>query len=276
MIESKFAALKLNTIKFMGCLVAACSYTETLEWMSAAIKRCSPTYVVTLNAQYLWQMHNDSAFREYVLSAGLIVPEYAVVWGARRLGISALQHIGGIVLLRNFLKMSSERKFRIYLLGARKEVVNSLAKQLIRQFGVDLVAGWHNGFLTPAEELNVVKEIQQIKPDAVFVAMGLPKQEQWIQKYGQSLCIPLCMGVGGSFDVLAGFKPDTPSWARGKGIEWLYRIYLDPRAYLRRYIIVNTWFVLQVYREKVRRLFRKVLLGPTVALARIIFKNRTW
>lgn len=242
----------------MGCPVAACSYTETLEWMSAAIKQRSPTYVVTLNAQYLWQMHHDDAFREYVLSAGLIIPEYAVVWGARRLGISTLQHIGGIVLLRNFLKMSSERKFRVYLLGAKKEVVASLAKQLIQQFGVNLVSGWHDGFLTPAEELNVAKEIQQLKPDVVFVAMGVPKQERWIQQYGQSLRIPLCMGVGGSFDVLAGFKPDTPSWARGKGIEWLYRIYLDPCAYLRRYMIVNTWFVSQVYQEKARRLLQKI------------------
>ena len=243
----------LPTVTLLGCPVAACAPSCALEWMVSAVEQRRPTYVVTLNAQYLWQMARDAAFREYVLSAGLIVPEYAIVWAARRLGTPGLEHIGGITLLREFLDVASRKGFRVYLLGAKTEVVATLAEQLRRRHGPGFVAGWHDGYLSPADEEEVGREVRQLRPDAVFVAMGLPRQDWWIRKHGSALGVPLCMGVGGSFDVLAGLKPDAPLWARGRGLEWLYRIYLDPRAYLRRYMTVNAWFVLQVYRARLRR-----------------------
>jgi N-acetylglucosaminyldiphosphoundecaprenol N-acetyl-beta-D-mannosaminyltransferase len=249
---SETAPTMIRRVVFMGCPVATCSYPEALGWMSMAVQRRSPTYLVTLNATYLRQLHRDESFRHHVLSAGLVVPEYAVVWGARRLGVSTLHHIGGISLLRDFLKVSSHRAFSVYLLGARREVVSALAERLSHQLGPDLVVGWHHGFMSDTEETSVAREIMELKPDVVFVAMGVPKQDLWIQRYGQALGIPLCMGVGGSFDVLSGFKADTPRWARGRGLEWLYRAVREPRAYLRRYLVANTWFVLQTYRQKLR------------------------
>ncbi len=249
------------TAQFMGCNVAKCSSSEALAWMIAAVHNRSTTYVVTLNAQYLWLMHRDEQFRRHVLAAGLAIPEYSIVWGARRLGISGLQHIGGIDLLRAFLQFAPREGFRVYLLGARTEVVRTLAEQLTGKWGSALVSGWHDGFLQPADEARVAHEISTLRPDAVFVAMGVPRQDHWIQRYASSLAIPLCMGVGGSFDVLAGFKPDTPPWARGRGLEWLYRTSLDPAAYARRYAIQNTWFVCEVYRERLRRLRREGASG---------------
>lgn len=247
---TKFDMTALPTVMFMGCPVAACEYTAALDWMASAVEQRSSTYIVTLNAQYLWQMAHDADFKDYVLKAGLVVPEYAVVWGARRLGMVNLRHIGGINLVKDFLNLCPTKGFRVYLLGAKKSVVGALADQLARRFGPDLVVGWHDGYLSPDVEKYVGQEIEHLRPDVVFVAMGLPKQDRWIRSNGRALGIPLCMGVGGSFDVLARLKPDTPSWARGKGLEWLYRVWLDPRAYLQRYMTVNMWFVAQVYREK--------------------------
>lgn len=84
------------------------------------------------------------------------------------------------------------------------------------------------------------------KPDMLFVAMGSPKQEYWIEDHAKELGVPVAMGVGGSFDVLAGLKKDTPAWARGNGLEWLYRLMLEPKAYWKRYLICNPWFIWKV------------------------------
>jgi N-acetylglucosaminyldiphosphoundecaprenol N-acetyl-beta-D-mannosaminyltransferase len=247
------ASLDLPKILFLDAPVTACPHERAVEWLLDAAAQRTPAYAVTLNAQYLWQMSRDDAFRRYVLAAGMVAPEYAIVWGARQLGLHGLHHLGGILLLRDFLERAPARGLRVYLLGARPEVVGAFAAQLAQRHGPGFVAGWHDGFLTPEVEQAVADEIERLRPDAVFVGMGLPRQDQWIERYGARLGIPLCMGVGGSFDVLAGFKPDTPAWARGRGLEWLYRIYLDPRAYLQRYLTVNTWFVSQVLRRKLAR-----------------------
>lgn len=242
----------------MGVRVAVCSHAEALTWMADAVERGSPTYVVTLNAQYYRQMHKDDEFRKHVQLAGLACPEFYVVWAARRLGIATLQHIGGINLLRDFLQLSAERGFRVYLLGAAPAVADALAVKVSEQYGGGLLAGHHHGYLAGDDATRVAEEILRVRPDAVFVAMGVPRQDLWIREYGRTLGIPLCMGVGGSFDVLAGFKRDTPSWARGRGLEWLYRICVDPRAYLRRYMDHHVWFFLEICRQKAQLIFGKV------------------
>jgi N-acetylglucosaminyldiphosphoundecaprenol N-acetyl-beta-D-mannosaminyltransferase len=238
------------TAMFLGCPVTTLNYSQVLEWMSAAVEQRLNTYLVTLNAQYLWEIKRDASLKEHILGAGLIVPEYAIVWGARRLNLANLHYMRGISLTQDFIELSAAKGYRIYLLGAKPEVVSVLADQLSQKYGPELVAGWHDGYLSEETELQISKEIIDLKPDAVFVSMGVPKQDLWIDRYSKSLGIPLCVGTGGSFDVLAGFKPDTPAWAQGKGIEWLYRTYLDPAAYLQRYLVVNTWFLWQIHREK--------------------------
>ena len=238
------------TAMFLGCPVTTLNYSEVLEWMSTAVEQRQNTYLVTLNAQYLWEIKRDASLKAHILGAGLIVPEYAIVWGARRLNLADLHYIRGITLTQDFFELSAAKGYRIYLLGAKPEVVSALARQLSQKYGPGLVVGWHDGYLSEEAEANISKEILNLKPDTVFVSMGVPKQDLWIDRYSKSLGIPLCVGTGGTFDVLAGFKPDTPAWAQGKGLEWLYRTYLDPTAYLKRYLVVNSWFLWQVYREK--------------------------
>jgi len=238
------------TVMFLGCPMTTLNYSGGLEWMGTSVEQRWNTYLVTLNAQYLWEIKRDASLKAHILGAGLIVPEYAIVWGARHLTLANLHYMRGISLTQDFIALSAAKGYRIYLLGAKPEVVSSLASQLSQKYGPDLVVGWHDGYLSDATEAKISKEILRLKPDAVFVSMGVPKQDLWIDRYSKALKIPLCVGTGGTFDVLAGFKPDTPAWAQGKGIEWLYRTYLDPATYLKRYLVVNSWFLWQIYREK--------------------------
>ena len=99
----------------------------------------------------------------------------------------------------------------------------------------------------------LLEQIKTSRSDFLLVAMGTPKQELWIARHKAELGVPVTMGVGGSFDVLAGLKTDTPSWARGHGLEWLYRLALDPRNLWKRYLLTNPWFVYRVLRERLGR-----------------------
>jgi N-acetylglucosaminyldiphosphoundecaprenol N-acetyl-beta-D-mannosaminyltransferase len=251
-------------VVFLGCPVHRLTVPDTLEWMAAAIAQRVPRLVVSLNAYLLHQMAGDERLRAIVQRADLVAPEWAIVWGAGRLGLPSLGFVPGVLVVRECLKLAAARGFRVYLLGARPEVVATLAERMHRDLGLQL-AGFHHGYFDdPSTEARVIDDIRRARPDVLFAALGAPKQEYWLHEHRGVLNVPVVMGVGGSFDVLSGFKRDTPAWARGNGLEWLYRTWQDPRAYWKRYLVTNTWFVAQVARARLaqmRRLRRDAATG---------------
>ena len=247
LFENSILELDSLRVQFLNCPVDRIDTDHTLEWIAKAIKNKTPRMITVVNANKLWLMSKNQTLRETILTADLIIPEYAVVWGAKRLGLPPLSQVLGISLAQQFLPFAEQRGFRPYFLGASQEVVEGLVKRVKQDYPRIEIAGYHNGYLTNLEiESEVITEIKRSKPDFLFVAMGSPKQELWIKKHLRELEVPVCLGVGGTFDVMAGFKKDTPAWARGKGLEWLYRTAQNPRSYLKRYLITNSWFMLQL------------------------------
>ena len=239
-----------ESVVFLGCRVDALTLPAALEWMVAAIAARQPRQVVVVNANKFYLMSRHPELAAVVRGADLVLPEWAVVWGARRLRLRPLHFVAGVSTMREFLPLAAAHGYRPYLLGASREVVTSLAQRLRLEWRVD-VAGFHHGYLdTPAVEQAVIDDVRRTRPDILFAGLGSPRQELWLHAHRDVLGVPVSIGVGGSFDVLAGIKPDTPAWARGNGLEWLYRTWLDPRAYWKRYLVVNTWFVAQVLRAR--------------------------
>jgi N-acetylglucosaminyldiphosphoundecaprenol N-acetyl-beta-D-mannosaminyltransferase len=223
---------------------------EAVERTDAAAAGDQPFPVLVTNANKAWQAARDERLRRTLDGAGLAVPEWAVAWAARRLRIRGVHHIGGITLMERLLEVAEARGRSVYLLGAAPDVVEALASRLERERPALRLAGWHHGFPDDRDWESVVAEIGARRPDLVFVAMGSPLQELRIAELAARLpTLRVAMGVGGSFDVLAGRKKDAPAWARGRGLEWLYRLAQDPRRLWRRYLVTNTWFVLAVLRQ---------------------------
>jgi len=238
-------------IVFLGCPVDRLTIPQTLDWIAAAVVNRISRQIAVINANKLYLMAHDSRLREIVVNADLVIPEWAVTWGARQLGLPTLTHSGGLLVAKAFMPYAAQHGLHPYLLGARPEVVNALAQKLKADYPKLSLAGFHHGYLsTPEIEATVVADIQRARPDVLFVAMGSPRQEFWIHANREVLHVPVSIGVGGSFDVLAGLKADTPAWARGRGLEWVYRLKQDPRAYWKRYLITNTWFVWQVMKAR--------------------------
>ena len=219
--------------------------------MAAVVTESKSRQIVVVNANKFYLMEREPRLREIVSGADLVIPEWAVVWDAKQLGLPSLNHLGGLVLAKAFMPYAAQRGLRPYLLGSKLEVVTALVAKLRTDYPNLNIAGFHDGYLTDPEiEAQVISDIQQANPDVLFVAMGSPKQELWIHTHREELGVPVSIGIGGSFDVLAGLKKDTPSWARGKGLEWAYRLALDPRNYWKRYLVTNTWLIWQVMKAR--------------------------
>jgi N-acetylglucosaminyldiphosphoundecaprenol N-acetyl-beta-D-mannosaminyltransferase len=237
-----------------GVPVDAVSMAEAVERVDGAAAGDRAFRVVVTNANKAWQAARDPGLRAVLEAAELAVPEWAMAWAARRLGIEGVHHVGGITLLARLLEVAEARGRSVYLLGAAPDVVAALATRLGREKPGLRLVGWHHGYLDDEVAWEtVVEEIGRLRPDLLFVAMGSPLQELRIGELARRLpTLRVAMGVGGSFDVLGGNKKDAPPWARGRGLEWLYRLAQDPAKLWRRYLVTNTWFVATVVRDRLR------------------------
>lgn len=237
---------------FLRYPVDSVSIPEALEWIDEATRSRTGKAIAVTNANKLWLADRNKNLARFMREADLVVPEYAVVWGAGRLG-KRLTHVGGIMLLKAFLPYAAEKQIRTYFLGARDGVVKDMVRSIAARYPIMPIVGFHHGYLgDPGVKDHAFEDIRRTEPEVLFVGMGSPKQEMLISELKRKTPVPVMMGVGGSFDVLSGQKQDAPAWARSKGLEWLYRISQDPlnMDYWRRYLTTNCWFVSQVVKAR--------------------------
>jgi N-acetylglucosaminyldiphosphoundecaprenol N-acetyl-beta-D-mannosaminyltransferase len=248
----------MERIEFLGCPVDNICIDDALEWMDTRIKNHEPGKILVLNANKLWLMSKNPRLDQIVKKAELIIPEWAVFWGAKRLGTPLKACVYGIVLARETLQWAQLKGYRLFFLGAKPLIMDALITRIKKEYPEVQIAGYHHGYLDQAETQAVITEIIQSRPDVLLVAMGSPKQEYWISDHISQYKVPISIGIGGSFDVLAGIKNDTPAWARGHGLEWLYRLLQNPKAYWKRYLITNSWIIWNVFKALSRTGYKSI------------------
>jgi N-acetylglucosaminyldiphosphoundecaprenol N-acetyl-beta-D-mannosaminyltransferase len=139
------------------------------------------------------------------------------------------ERVTGIDLLQAVLPLAEEKQWRVYFLGARQETLDLMLLKVRAQYPDLPVAGWHHGYFTRERQLSVVEHIRDSRAHILFAAMGFPRQDEFIARYLEAAGVGLAVGVGGSFDVLAGKALRAPAWMAGRGLEWLYRLVREPR-----------------------------------------------
>ena len=241
-------------VEFLGFPVDSLDMQEALQAVDEFIASGQPHQVLVTNANKLWQMKRDLRLAEIARRADLMVPEKAVVVGAALLGTPLKAHVGGSMLAMALLPHSEKMGYSIFFLGARRPVVELLIDKLRHQYPVLRIAGAHDGYFRPDREQEVLAAIRASRPDILLVAMGSPLQEYWIEEHAAELGVPVALGVGGTFDVLAGVKKDAPAWVSGCSMEWLYRLVQDPRNLWKRYMTTIPWFLSAVLAERFSRL----------------------
>ena len=232
-----------NRLGFLGAPVDSLSMGEAIDRLQNFIESRSPHLVVAFNVPKFWRMKRDSRLREIIETADMILPERVIVLASRLCGTPLKAYIGNDRLTQAFLPLATKRGYRLFFLGTRSWALERMTARLREQFPGITVAGCHHGFFSDSEAAKVAERIRASQPDVLFVGMGTPRQEYWMQSYARHLSVPVVIGVGGTLDVLAGIKLDCPFWIRTMGLEWVYRLVEDPRGKFRRYMAALPWFV---------------------------------
>jgi N-acetylglucosaminyldiphosphoundecaprenol N-acetyl-beta-D-mannosaminyltransferase len=164
--------------------------------------------------------------------------------------------VAGIDLFLELLGEASRRRYRVYFLGARPQVLHKMLAEVRRRYPCLVVAGARDGYFNAESEAQVAAEIRESNPDLLFLGMSSPRKELFGARWGTRTGALVVHGVGGSFDVLAGLTRRAPIWWQRYGLEWLYRAAQEPVRLGRRYLTTNTSFVALVAREAIRRRLR--------------------
>ena len=179
--------------------------------------------VATANAEMVMLANENPTLHSILNNASLVVPDGAgILWAAERQGEHVPERVTGVDVTKELFKVAATHQIPVYCLGAAPGVAKRAIDNVSAQVGVLNIAGIHDGFFDSAEEQEIIKSIADSKAKLVFVALGVPKQEQWIAEKLSHLDGVVAIGIGGSFDVLAGNVPRAPEWMQQNRLEWLY------------------------------------------------------
>lgn len=227
---------------------------ETLQLVSQCIEQKEQIHHTVVNAGKMVALQNDKELRQGVNEADLINADgQAVIWASKMLGKPLKERVAGIDLFTNLLELAKEKNYKVYLLGAKQEVLEKLEEIIHQKYGAEIIAGKHHGYFSKEEEPQLVENISKSGANMLFVAMSSPKKEIFLHKHRQALqAVNFIMGVGGSFDVISGKTKRAPLWMQSSGLEWFYRFLQEPRRMWKRYLVGNTKFIYLVFKEKLQ------------------------
>ncbi len=203
---------------------------EALSAIDEFVRSRSPHQIVTSDASAIVRAQHDTELRRIMQEADLVTADGAgVVAMARLLDLPIRERVSGCDMVYRICDLAAERGYSLYLLGGEPGVADMAAERIAERCAGLQVAGTQHGYFRPEEEPQIIEQIKAVRPDVLLVALGIPKQEKWIRRHLQSLGVPVCIGVGGSLDVVAGKVRRAPPWVQRSGLEWLYRTVREPR-----------------------------------------------
>ncbi len=224
---------------------------ETINLVEEYVKQKEPLHLMGVNADKINELNKSERLKQIVNSCGIINADGAsVVKASRYLGMSLPERVAGIDLMQNLIKLSEEKGYTIYLLGAKQEIVEKTVEVLKKDFPKVNIVGYRNGYFSDSQWGEISCSLKGLHPDFVFVGITSPKKEyliEFLQNEGNN---SVFMGVGGSFDVISGAIPRAPIWMQKSGLEWLFRVIQEPRRLFMRYFVGNWTFIKAVIKEK--------------------------
>lgn len=218
--------------------------SETTEAIFQKIEKPGKNHIVTANSEMLYLTTKDERLRKILQAADIVTPDgVGAVWAAKKLSNPVKERVAGFDLFKSILE--AESCIKIFLLGAKKSTVEKAADKISRSYKNVKVVGYNDGFFEDSDA--VVSKINCSNADILFVALGCPKQEYWISDNLENLNVKVAMGVGGSFDVIAGEVRRAPRVWQKLGLEWAYRLIKQPTRFFRMLSLPK--FVIKVFLE---------------------------
>lgn len=231
-------------VKFLNTFVDALTMDETLERIQKYIENKECVQHVVINAGKVNLMQDNKKLTKIVNSCPLINADgQSIVWASKILGNKLPERVAGIDIFTELVKISAEKGYKPYFFGAKEEVVTEVVRKFKEQYPNLNIAGYRNGYFNEDQSKEIAEDIKKSEADILFVAFSSPKKEFWINEYMDIMKVPFAMGVGGSFDVIAGKTKRAPRWMQKCGLEWFSRFIQEPIRMWNRYIVGNFKFI---------------------------------
>lgn len=237
-----------------GLALDAVTLEQAVARADSALLTREPLLIGVVNAAKVVKLKADSWLRDSLLECDLLLADgQSVVWASRILGRPLPQRVAGIDLFEALLARADERGHRVYLLGARPEVLAQVESVIAQRWPGVVLVGSRDGYFEADQSAEVAEAIRATGADMIFLGMTTPAKEIFLGTHGSSLGVPVMHGVGGSFDVLAGVTKRAPGRWQRAGMEWAYRVLQEPRRLWRRYLITNTAFLFLLAGERLHQ-----------------------
>ncbi|WP_297133962.1 WecB/TagA/CpsF family glycosyltransferase [Terrisporobacter sp.] len=227
---------------------------ESIDVIDRLVIENKNAYVVTPNVDHIVKVQKDPEFMRIYKEADLVLADgIPVVWASKLLKKGLSEKVSGSDLFPLLCERASQKGYKVFLLGAREGVAKRAADELISKYpGLDVVGTYSPkfGFEKDEKENNkIIEMLQNAKPDILFVGVGAPKQEKWIYNNKDKINVPVSLGIGASFDFVAGSVKRAPLWMQKSGLEWFYRFLQEPKRMFRRYFIEDIKFLGLIIKE---------------------------
>ena len=241
----------LNYVRLMDVPFLSTTMTHLIKLLDERLEKKEKTFIVTANPEIIMATKSDEAYFQTLQEANFVIPDgIGIVLGARLLGTPIVERLAGFDLMLHLLTLASEKGYRVYMLGAEESVIEEAVKRVKATYPSLELAGFHHGFISLEDE-TVVKAIKATNPDLILVGLGFPKQEYWIRRNIKQFDKGLFIGLGGSFDILAGKAKRAPViWQKLK-IEWLHRLLQNPSRWRR--MLALPAFGMEIVKERFKK-----------------------
>ncbi len=239
--------MTLPRANILGVGVSTINMEIALRTIEEWISRQDHHYMCVTGVHGVMESWRDEDLRRVHNAAGLVTPDgMPLVWLSRLMGFRQVERVYGPDLMLRVCECSAQQGYRQFFYGGAPGVAEQLASRLQARFPGLYIAGVHSPpfrALSPEEDDAAVERINTATPDIVWVGISTPKQECWMSEHRGRLNAPVLIGVGAAFDIHAGLKTQAPRWMQKSGLEWLFRLIMEPRRLWRRYLINNPWFL---------------------------------
>lgn len=245
---------------FLGVRFHALTINETLDQIEEMIRRRIPRQLNFVNAYTLTVCRRNQAFADILNGSALNLADgMSVVWGARWLDMKFPGRVAGPDLSEALCARAEKKGYRVFFMGSSWDNLTELKKSLLQRYPALKIVGVYSPPVCDefgeAETTKIIAEVKASSPDVLFVGVSTGKQEKWLSQNLNQLNVPVCLAVGAAFDFLSGRIPRAPEWLRVRGLEWLYRLYREPRRLWKRYLLGNAVFLLILFKKSVKMKF---------------------
>ncbi len=234
----------------MGCPVDCLDMQETIERIEGYINNNEICQHVVVNVSKFVEMQNDVELRRIISDCQIINADgMPLVWASKLLGKPLPSRVAGVDLFQELVSVCSVKGYKPFFFGAKEWVLEKMVKTFKRKYPDLNIAGFRSGYFSEEEAPQIAEYIKNSGADMLFVGFSTPMKENFLNKWMPVMQVPFCMGVGGSFDIVAGRTKRAPLWLQNIGLEWLYRIYQEPRRMWKRYAKTNPVFCWLLVKE---------------------------